>query len=171
MLTIEHERIGLRRLPKSFESFRVVQLSDIHHGPFSDPRQIERAVDTANRLQPDIIALTGDYISKERHYAAPCAEMLGRLRARFGVYAVRVSGIKSPKSLPGVANYGLRPTVEQATEPRLEVHVLGACPFGEGDAIQVDWLRFIRAEKKFADVGELRTQIAQDRGAAEAILR
>lgn len=88
MLTIEHERIELRRLPKSFESFRIVQLSDIHHGPFSDPSQIERAVDTANRLQPDIIALTGDYISKERHYAAPCAEMLGRLRARFGVYAV-----------------------------------------------------------------------------------
>ena len=88
MLTIEHERIELKRLPKSFESFRIVQLSDIHHGPFSDPSQIERAVDTANRLQPDIIALTGDYISKERHYAAPCAEMLGRLRARFGVYAV-----------------------------------------------------------------------------------
>jgi len=88
MLTIEHERIELSRLPKAFESFRIVQLSDIHHGPFSDPSQIERAVDTANRLQPDIIALTGDYISKERHYAAPCAEMLGRLRARFGVYAV-----------------------------------------------------------------------------------
>ena len=88
MLTIEHERIELNRLPQSFESFRIVQLSDIHHGPFSDRSQIERAVDTANRLQPDIIALTGDYISKERHYAAPCAEMLGRLRARFGVFAV-----------------------------------------------------------------------------------
>src|SRR4029453_9646416 len=88
MLTIEHERIGLRRLPKEFESFRIVQLSDIHHGPFSDRDQIERAVETANRLKPDIIALTGDYISKERHYAAPCAEMLGRLQARYGVFAV-----------------------------------------------------------------------------------
>lgn len=88
MLTIEHERVALRRLPKALESFRIVQLSDIHHGPFSDTSQIERAVETANRLQPDIIALTGDYISKERHYAAPCAEMLGRLRARYGVYAV-----------------------------------------------------------------------------------
>ena len=88
MLTIEHQRIALDRLPAAFESFRIVQLSDIHHGPFSDRTQIERAVETANRLKPDIIALTGDYISKERHYAAPCAEMLGRLRARFGVYAV-----------------------------------------------------------------------------------
>src|ERR1044072_412308 len=88
MLSIEHERICLSRLPNVFDGFRVVQLSDIHHGPFSSAEQIERAVDTANRLQPDIIALTGDYISKERQYAAPCAEMLGRLKAKYGVYAV-----------------------------------------------------------------------------------
>ena len=88
MLSIEHTRIGLNRLPMAFDGFRVVQLSDIHHGPFSSKEQIEQAVETANRLQPDIIVLTGDYISKERHYAAPCAEMLGRLKARDGVYAV-----------------------------------------------------------------------------------
>src|SRR5689334_23730403 len=88
MLSIEHERVQLSRLPKAFDGFRVVQLSDIHHGPFSSPEQIERAVETANHLQPDIIALTGDYISKERHYAAPCAEMLGKLKARYGVFAV-----------------------------------------------------------------------------------
>jgi hypothetical protein len=50
MLSIEHERIQLNRLPKVFDGFRVVQLSDIHHGPFSSTEQIERAVDTANRL-------------------------------------------------------------------------------------------------------------------------
>jgi predicted MPP superfamily phosphohydrolase len=88
MLTIEHKRIKLDRMPSVFDGFRIVQLSDVHHGPFSSREQIERAIETANRLQPDIIALTGDYISKERHYAAPCAEMLGKLKARFGVYAV-----------------------------------------------------------------------------------
>src|ERR1044072_1233359 len=88
MLSIEHERIQLERVPKAFAGFRIVQLSDVHHGPFSSREQIERAVETANRLKPDIIALTGDYISKERQYAAPCAEMLGRLKSRYGVYAV-----------------------------------------------------------------------------------
>lgn len=87
-LTIEHQPIQLRRLPEAFDGFRIVQLSDIHHSPFTSREQIKRAVDTANSLQPDIIALTGDYISKERRYAAPCAELLGRLRARHGVYAV-----------------------------------------------------------------------------------
>jgi predicted MPP superfamily phosphohydrolase len=87
-LTIEHHQIYLKRLPPAFDGFRIVQLSDIHHSPFTSRVQIERAVDTANRLQPDIVALTGDYISKERRYAAPCAELLGKLRARHGVFAV-----------------------------------------------------------------------------------
>lgn len=88
MLTVEHEIISLARMPRALEGLRIVQLSDVHHGPFSSTEQIQRAVETANRLKPDIIALTGDYISRERIYAAPCAEMLGRLRARYGVYAV-----------------------------------------------------------------------------------
>ena len=88
-------------------------------------------------------------------------------RPRFGVYVVRVSGEKSATPLPAVANYGLRPTVEQTTEPRLEVHVLGACPFGAGDALTVEWLRFLRPEMKFGGVEELRVQIAKDRDVAE----
>lgn len=88
------------------------------------------------------------------------------LQPRFGVYAVRVSGAKSPASLPAVANYGLRPTVEQTNAPRLETHVLGACPFGEGDQITVEWLRFLRPEMKFSGVEELRAQIARDVAAA-----
>src|SRR5882672_938554 len=87
-LTVEHHQIHLRRLPRELDGFRIVQLSDIHHSPFTSRAQIERAVVTANSLQPDIVALTGDYVSKEREYAAPCAELLGELRARYGVYAV-----------------------------------------------------------------------------------
>jgi predicted MPP superfamily phosphohydrolase len=87
-LTIEHQQIQLQRLPPALDGFRIVQLSDLHHSPFTSREQIERAVETANSLQPDIVALTGDYVSKERAYAAPCAELLGRLRPKHGVFAV-----------------------------------------------------------------------------------
>jgi uncharacterized protein len=87
-LIIERRQIHLRRLPPALDGLRIVQLSDIHHSQFTGSEQVKRAVETANSLDPDIIALTGDYISHERAYAAPCAEMLGRLRARYGVYAV-----------------------------------------------------------------------------------
>jgi riboflavin kinase/FMN adenylyltransferase len=90
------------------------------------------------------------------------------LRPRFGVYVVRVAGAKSVTALPGVANYGLRPTVEQAVEPLLEAHILGDCPFETGDLVTVKWLRFLRPERKFAGVEELRAQIAKDRAEAAA---
>jgi riboflavin kinase / FMN adenylyltransferase len=84
------------------------------------------------------------------------------LQPRFGVYVVRVRGEKSRNPLPAVANYGVRPTVEQASEPRLETHVLGPCPFNQGDTITVEWLRFLRPELKFGSLDELRAQIARD---------
>jgi predicted MPP superfamily phosphohydrolase len=88
MLAIERQEIFLRRLPKALDGLRVVHLSDFHYGPLTDSRHLERAVNAANNLRPDLIALTGDYISQDRIYAAPCAELVGRLRARFGVFAV-----------------------------------------------------------------------------------
>ena len=89
------------------------------------------------------------------------------LRPRFGVYVVQVSGEKTNAPLRAVANYGLRPTVEETAEPRLEVHVLDVCPFDVGDEITVEWLHFLRPEKKFTSVEELRIQIARDRDGAE----
>ena len=88
MLTIERREIFLKRLPKALNGLRIVQLSDLHLGPLTSDDQLRRAVNTANSLNPDIIALTGDYISHERQYAAPCAEIVGHLKARCGVYAV-----------------------------------------------------------------------------------
>lgn len=88
LLRLERHEIRLARLPRELDGLRVVQLSDIHHSPFTGREQIERAIALANSLEPDIVALTGDYVSHEREYAAPCAEMMGRLQARCGVYAV-----------------------------------------------------------------------------------
>ena len=88
---------------------------------------------------------------------------------RFGVYAVRVRGASGPVR-PGVANYGVRPTVERATEPRLEVHVLGECPWTEGEVLTVEWEQFLRSEQAFPDVAALRRQILQDCSAARSVL-
>jgi riboflavin kinase/FMN adenylyltransferase len=89
------------------------------------------------------------------------------LRPRYGVYAVRVATRDGANSLPAVANYGVRPTVEDVQEPRLEVHVLGECGWGEGDALRVEWLSFLRPEMRFADLAALQAQVARDRLAAE----
>lgn len=88
MTAVERQQIFLRRLPKALDRLRVVHLSDFHYGPLVDPRHLERAIQIANDLKPDLIALTGDYISQERGYAEPCAALVSQLRARHGVFAV-----------------------------------------------------------------------------------
>lgn len=91
------------------------------------------------------------------------------LAPRFGVYAVAVTGPDGRKE-PGVANYGVRPTVETGARPQLEVHILGETRLSYGDAVTVQWLRFLRPERKFAGLDELKAQIARDREAALALL-
>jgi predicted MPP superfamily phosphohydrolase len=85
---VNEERIWLDTLPTSFHGLRIVQISDIHHGLFLPKEWLSDAVRKANRLNPDIIALTGDYVTYSRRNIEPAAEILGRLRARYGVYAV-----------------------------------------------------------------------------------
>ena len=86
-LSLEHVEIELTRLPKKLDGFRIIQLSDTHHSPFTSLDHIERAVKVANRLKPDMFVLTGDYVSHEREYIAPVAAVLGKLKAKYGVHA------------------------------------------------------------------------------------
>jgi len=85
---VTNERIWLDTLPDAFSGLRVVQISDIHHGLYFPQEWLAEAVRQVNRLNPDIVALTGDYITYSRANIEPAAEILGHLRARYGVFAV-----------------------------------------------------------------------------------
>lgn len=87
-LIVEEQAIYLDRLPREFDGLRIVQLSDTHHSHFVDARQIRDCVKIANALEPDITVLTGDYVSHGTDFIAPVAEILGKLEAPGGVYAV-----------------------------------------------------------------------------------
>jgi riboflavin kinase / FMN adenylyltransferase len=108
-----------------------------------------------------------------RQWGFPTLNLAWRPECRpaLGVYAVRVRGTDEPATAgrPAVANYGLRPSVgPDEREPLLEVHLLGDCPWRQGDALHVDWLHFFRGERVFPSLEELRAQIARDRAAAAA---
>ena len=63
----------------------------------------------------------------------------------------------------GVANYGVKPTVANLDQvPTLEVHALDTTKLSMDDMIEVEWLKFIRPEQKFASKEELKAQIAKD---------
>ncbi len=58
--TVRVVDVPITGLPSDLEGFRIAQLSDLHVGPTLKRDFVERVVDTTNRLQPDLIALTGD---------------------------------------------------------------------------------------------------------------
>ncbi len=91
------------------------------------------------------------------------------LMPRFGVYAVTFCTPDGRTGL-GVANYGVRPTVEGAGQPLLEVHALNDPDLRPGAEMAVRWLHFLRPEQKFANHDALRAQIVQDRENAQKYL-
>ncbi len=82
-----------------------------------------------------------------------------------GVYAVTVR-IADGSEHRGVANIGRRPTVNAGPESRLEAHLFDFFDDLYGQEIAVALHAFLRAERRFAGIEELRAQIAADAAAA-----
>lgn len=86
---------------------------------------------------------------------------------KYGVYFVNFRKADSSEWLPAVANYGVKPTVDdQPQTPGIEVHGLEESDLGPGDKIAVEWLSFIRPEQKFESLDALKAQISKDREVA-----
>jgi hypothetical protein len=62
-LSVLTHTLGVRNLPDAFHNFRIAQVSDIHFDEFTEPSFVQRVVEHVNALQPDLILLTGDFIS------------------------------------------------------------------------------------------------------------
>jgi uncharacterized protein len=84
-IEVTRRRIALARLPKAFDGFRIVQLSDCHISSFMPAETIRRCVTLTNHLEPDLVALTGDYLSWDPAAQADVVEALAGLRAPYGV--------------------------------------------------------------------------------------
>ncbi len=80
--------ISLDKLPREFDGFRIVQMSDIHVGPTIGRKFVQDMVDTANEQKPDLIAITGDLVDGSVENLGRHTEPLRDLRAEHGVYFV-----------------------------------------------------------------------------------
>jgi len=75
-------------LPTPLRGFTIAQLSDFHVGPHVKAEDVRRAVQAANKLGPDLVVLTGDYVSGSAQYSKACARELAGLKAGHGVRAI-----------------------------------------------------------------------------------
>jgi riboflavin kinase/FMN adenylyltransferase len=85
-----------------------------------------------------------------------------------GVYAVEAR--HGDRALPGVANIGVRPTMKNASGERLlEVHLFDFDAEIYGEDLEITFRKFLRPEQRFANLEELRAQIARDAEAARGV--
>lgn len=82
-------RLVLPRLPRSFHGYKIAQISDIHAGKFLPDERLDRAVELVNAQQPDLIAMTGDFVTRV-YRTAPrdIVPAMRKLRAQDGVVAI-----------------------------------------------------------------------------------
>ena len=117
-LSLKEVLIPVHQLPHAFDGFTIAQLSDFHYHPLFTAKAISDAVHLVNQLHPDIVVLTGDFVTVPdfgpRHQtkleiqtqAEPCAELLSQLCPKQGIFAVL--GNHDQRGQPAVVTESLR---------------------------------------------------------------
>ncbi|MGA8443132.1 MAG: metallophosphoesterase [Candidatus Sulfotelmatobacter sp.] len=86
----------LPRWPERMDGFTIALLSDFHYDPYFSVHPLRAAIPLVNGLRPDLIVLTGDFVSvppfgdetKGAAAAEPCARLLRQMTAPHGLWAV-----------------------------------------------------------------------------------
>jgi uncharacterized protein len=108
-LRVSEVDIPLRGLPRDLNGLRLVQLTDIHIGPFLSEKELARAVDMANELRPHLALVTGDFITALGDPLDACLYQLGRLKADAGILGC----LGNHEGYAGVENYTTRQGARQ----------------------------------------------------------
>lgn len=86
---IRKSNISFNNLPKSFDGFRIVQISDFHLGSFLNySEKVEEIVKLINKQKADIILFTGDFVNNVSEEVDEFVPILSRLKAQLGVYSI-----------------------------------------------------------------------------------
>ena len=86
---IRETTILFKDLPKGFENYRIVQISDIHCGSWAgDTKALQKAVNLINAQEPDLIVFTGDLVNNIATELDEFMPVLSQLKAKDGVYSV-----------------------------------------------------------------------------------
>ncbi|UHO36867.1 metallophosphoesterase [Chryseobacterium capnotolerans] len=85
---VRRVRVNFTNLPKSFKGYKIIQISDVHSGSFSDPSKLQHAVDLINEQKPDLVLFTGDMVNNVADEFKPFIPLFSQIKAKDGKFAV-----------------------------------------------------------------------------------
>ncbi len=121
-IDIVHRPIAITNLPAPFHGYRIVQLSDIHLDEYTEPFFLERIVRHVNTLAPDLVLLTGDFITHGSltfiagsHALRRCSEILTTITAplRYAVLGNHDVNFDAPEVVRALTAQGTPVLVNQ----------------------------------------------------------
>ena len=172
-LDISAERaIAIPNLPRSLEGMTIVQLSDLHTGPYVREKELRRLVDLVNGLKPDLVAITGDILDWDLASLPDAVRGLDGLRSSLGtcavlgnhdIYADRYSfakghrgGVEIAKGVDTIGIRMLRNEVVYLGEGQDRVALMG-----------LDWLSYNPTNPDFFSYQQTQTRRQLQRMASE----
>lgn len=85
---VRRVKVKFANLPKSFKGYKVIQISDVHSGSFSDPSKLQHAIDLINEQNPDLVLFTGDMVNNVADEFKPFIPLFSKIKAKDGKFAV-----------------------------------------------------------------------------------
>jgi predicted MPP superfamily phosphohydrolase len=98
--------IPIDDLPSSLEGFKIVQLSDIHLHPYTELDLVIKTVERINTLNPDLVALTGDYVFEKAESIFELGPALAKINTQHGTFSIL--GNHDYWTDPGIVQDGLQ---------------------------------------------------------------
>ena len=86
--TVRRVKVKFANLPKSFKGYKIIQISDVHSGSFSDPSKLQHAIDLINEQDPDLVLFTGDMVNNVADEFKPFIPLFSKIKAKDGKFAV-----------------------------------------------------------------------------------
>lgn len=85
---VKRVQLNFDNLPAGFKGFKVVQISDVHSGSFTNKEAVEKGVEKILSLNPDLILFTGDLVNDRATEMHEYMDIFSRLKAPMGVYSI-----------------------------------------------------------------------------------
>lgn len=80
--------VSILNLPAAFEGLKIVQISDIHSGSFTQKEPVRKSVELINAEKPDLVFFTGDLVNSQAREMEGFMDIFDKIESKYGVYSI-----------------------------------------------------------------------------------
>lgn len=85
---VKHLTLHFPHLPKSFEGYKIVQISDVHSGSLDNPEKVKEGIVLINKQRPDLVLFTGDLVNMTADEFIPYIPIFKEIQAKDGKFSI-----------------------------------------------------------------------------------